>query len=54
MIVILGLCFLLVIRVCFKLDVQGGGGGRIADVDGQGVEVLKIGEFSWTSNVYHP
>ena len=38
-----------------KLDVQGQGGGRILDVDGQGGwGVLKIGQFSWTSYVYHP
>ena len=37
-----------------SFDVQGLGGGRISDVDGQGVGVLKIGQFSWTSYKYHP
>ena len=33
-----------------KLGVQGQGGGRILDVDGQGGwGVLKTGQFSWTS-----
>ena len=41
--------------VHMKLDFQGQGGGRILDVDGQGGwVVLKIGQFSWTSYVYHP
>ena len=35
-----------------KLDVQGQRGGKMLDVDGQG-GVLKIGQFSWTSYVYH-
>ena len=40
---------------CLKLDVQGQGGGRILDVDRQGMcGVLKIGQFSWMSYVYHP
>ena len=40
--------------VHLKLDVQGQGGGRIFDVDGQGGwGVLKIGQFSWTSYMYH-
>ena len=40
--------------VGLKLDVQGQGGGRILEVDGQGGwEVLKIGQFSWTSYLYH-
>ena len=46
-----------VVGIRLKLDVQGqrGGGGRILDVDGQGGwEVLKNGQFSWTSRVYHP
>ena len=30
--------------VCLKLDVQGQGGGRISDVDGQGVRGLE----NWT------
>ena len=39
---------------CLKLDVQGQGRGRIFDVDGQvGWTVLKIGQFSGTSYVYH-
>ena len=33
-------------RVCLKMDVQGQGGGKILDVDGQGVGVLKIKQFS--------
>ena len=38
--------------VCLKLDVQNQGGGRILDVDRHGRGgVLKIGQFSWTSNV---
>ena len=40
-----------------KLDVQGQGVGRILDVAGQGGwrrGVLKIGQFSCTSYVYHP
>ena len=62
MIVILGLCFPLIDWLSFgekkgvrlKLDVQGQEGGRILDVDGQGrLGVLKIGQFSWTSYVYH-
>ena len=37
-----------------KSDVQGQGGGRILDTDGQGGwGVLKIGQFSWTSYAYH-
>ena len=41
--------------VRLKLDVQGQGGGRILDVDGQeGWGVLKIGQFLWTSYVYCP
>ena len=41
--------------VRLKLDVQSQGGERILDVDEQGgYGVLKIGQFSWTSNVYHP
>ena len=40
--------------VRLKLDIQVQGGGRILDVDGQnGWEVLKIGQFSWMSYVYH-
>ena len=42
---------------CLKLDVQGKGSGRILDLDGQGDKgrgVLKIGQFPWTSHVYHP
>ena len=36
-----------------KLDVQGQGGGRILDVDGQGVQgVLKIAQFSWKSYLH--
>ena len=39
---------------CLKLDVQGQWRGRIFDVDGQvGWRVLKIGQFSGTSYVYH-
>ena len=64
-IVILGLCFLLFDclsseeaggrGVRLKLNVQGQGGGRILDVDEQmGWGVLKIGQFSWKSYVYHP
>ena len=67
-IVILGLCFLLIDWLSFEeeggggaggvsleLDVQGQGGGRILDVDGQEDRFfLKIGKFSWTSYVYHP
>ena len=42
-------------EVRLKLDAQGQGGGRMVDVDGQGRwEVLKIGQFLWTSYVYHP
>ena len=40
-----------------KVDVQGQGGGIILHVAGQGGrEVLKIGlgQFLWTSYVYHP
>ena len=38
-----------------ELDVQGQGGGRKLAVNGQGGwEVLKIGQFSWASYVYHP
>ena len=38
-----------------KLDVQGQGGGRILDAAGQEEwRVFKIGQFSWTSYVYHP
>ena len=38
-----------------KLDVQGQGGGIILDVDAQeGWGILKIGQFSWMSYVYHP
>ena len=38
----------------FKLDMQGQGGGKILDVDGQGrLEVLKIRLFLWVSYVYH-
>ena len=41
--------------VRLELDVQGQGGGRILDVVGQGGwGVLNIGQFSWTSYVYHP
>ena len=40
--------------VCLKLDVQDLGGGRVSDVDRQGWEVLKMGQFSWTSYVYYP
>ena len=41
--------------VRLKLDVQSQVGERILDVDGQGgYGVLKIGQFSWTSYVYHP
>ena len=42
------------------MDVQGQGSGRILEVDEQGgwveggVGVLKIGQFSWTSYMYHP
>ena len=39
---------------CLKLDFRGQGDGNILDVDGQGVEVLKIGRFSWTSYVCFP
>ena len=39
--------------VRLKLDVQGQGGERILDVDRRG-GVLKIGQFSWISYVYHP
>ena len=44
-------------RVVFhlKLDVQGQRGKKNLDVDGQGGwGVLKIGQFWWTSYVYHP
>ena len=38
-----------------KLNVQGQGGGRILDADGQvGWGVLKIEQLSWTSYMYHP
>ena len=40
--------------VRLKLDVQGQGGERILDVDRRGGGVLKIGQFSWISYVYHP
>ena len=41
--------------VRLKLDVQGQGGGRILDVDGQrGWGVLKTEQFLLTSYVYHP
>ena len=41
--------------VRLKLDVQGQGGRKISDIDGQGDKgVLKIRQFSWTSYVYHP
>ena len=41
-------------RILLKLDVQGHGGGRISDVDGQGEwGVLRTEQFSWTSYVYH-
>ena len=39
---------------CLKLDFRGQGDGNILHVDGQGVEVLKTGRFSWTSYVYCP
>ena len=40
--------------VSLELDVQGQGGGRILDVDGQGrLGVLKTGQISWTSYAYH-
>ena len=39
--------------VRLKLDVQGQGGGKMWDVDGQGEwGVLKVRSFSWTSYVY--
>ena len=39
--------------VRLKLDVQGQGGGKVLDVDGQrGWEVLKIRQFLWTSYMY--
>ena len=38
-----------------KWYIPGQGGARIVDVDGQGeCEVLKTGQFLWTSYVYHP
>ena len=38
-----------------KLDIQDQEGGRILGVDEQGRwGVLKIGQSSWTSYVYHP
>ena len=38
-----------------KVDAQGQGGGRILDVAGQvGWGILKIEQFSETSNVYVP
>ena len=40
--------------VRLKLNVPGQGDGRICDADGQGVRVLKIGQFSWAPYVYHP
>ena len=41
--------------VHLKLDVQGQRCGRILNVGGQGGwGVLKIGQFSWLSYVYHP
>ena len=40
------------LRIRLKLDVQGQGGGKILDVNGQRVRVLKIRQFSWTSYVY--
>ena len=41
-------------EVHLKLNVEGQGGGRIFDLDEQGGwEILKIGQFSWTSYVYH-
>ena len=41
--------------VRLKMDVQRQGGGGLLDVDGEvGWAVLKIGQFSWTSCVYHP
>ena len=60
--VILGLCFILIDwlsfgerRGRFKLDVKGQGDGRILNVVGQeGWGILKIGQFSWASCVYHP
>ena len=37
-----------------KLDVLDQGSGRILNIDRQGVGILRIGQFSWTSYVYHP
>ena len=43
------------IEIYIRLDVQGQGGGKILDVDGQGEwEALKIRQFSRTSYVYRP
>ena len=44
---------------CLKLNVQVQGGGKILDVDGQGLAgveggFLKVRQFSWTSYVYRP
>ena len=38
---------------CLKLDVQVQGGGKILDINGQGLrEALKIRQFSWASYVH--
>ena len=36
------------------MDVQGQVDGRILDIDKKGWRLLKTGQFSWTSYVYHP
>ena len=42
-------------RVRLKSNVQNQGDRRIFEGDGEGGwEVLKIGQFSWTSYVYYP
>ena len=40
------------INTSFKLDIQSQVGGKNLDVDGQGVGVLEIRQFSWASYVY--
>ena len=35
-------------------DVQGQGGGKMLDVDGQGDGVLDFRQLSWTPYVYRP
>ena len=62
-IVILGLCFLFIdwlsfgeggVGCCLKLDVQVQGVEDFGYRWTRGVGVLKIGQFSWASYVYHP